>query len=117
MLKLTKEEVVLRTVELISVYGRSIDQDDNCKYINNEQRCAFGLWLINPEEFEDGAIARTLLEDNGYFILKPEVSNIKDVNFWSRLQILHDSNSYWHGKELTNKGKKYIYSAFNVIIK
>jgi len=113
---LTKEEVVIQTVELLKKYGRATC-DGTCQYIIGNKRCAFGLWLEDPECFKDSDYSSDLLKKHGQYILKEEVRHIVDTDFWSALQSMHDDDDdcYWDSNNnLTRTGKKFIKNTFNV---
>ena len=94
---------------------RSIDADGQCMYTWGDSHCAVGRYMkecYQKESFPDNNDSVNELcehsEDmgsgSGYNIdwcLREEVHGL-DPDFWTDLQDLHDSNSYWITKKSVN---------------
>jgi hypothetical protein len=79
---------------------------ETCAYLTNDGKmCAVGRCMIEPT-IDLGGAARDVLEDS-FYLLKPEY-RIEDLEFWENLQNLHDTNSYWDKKGLTQRGLQEI---------
>lgn len=81
----------------------------NCRYNGpNGKKCAFARYVKENKTYklQEGVSASTCIEDLGVSILKDEYQ-IEDLEFWNRLQRLHDRSIYWDEKGLTDTGVKF----------
>lgn len=107
---LTKEEIVLDTIEYYRTHPRSVTSNDYkelvCRYRGpNGARCAFSRCCTEDSVFVEDKIAELQVGAS----LKP-IYGIKDVHFWKQLQSLHDDKDNWTlnaqgGQDLTPVGK------------
>lgn len=106
----TKLEIIEETVAFYSEdTSRRAYKEGRCFYRDEKGcNCAVGR-LINTEHpkveevFKSTAYSFVLFCNYGFDILKEEYQ-ITDDEFWFDLQMLHDDNSHWDKKGLTERG-------------
>lgn len=91
---------------------RAFNNSRGCDYLSPTGRmCAVGRCLESPQEFMEGgykdkfvrAIGSEILDLN----LKEEYRG-HEIQFWAKLQSLHDSEKYWNSTGLSVDGENYI---------
>jgi hypothetical protein len=129
---MTKEEIVLETIEYYKTHPRSVDNFGKCVYKHPtlDTMCAFGRCMVTNEEIFSMYNRKTiyqLLENlemtcNDIDLLLQEKYWGHDYKFWKNIQSLHDFGSYWEflkntsGNELTTLGKEYVQSVFGITL-
>lgn len=125
--KMSYLDVLEETINFYSVdplNRRSVDTDfGNCYYKYGTKNCAFARYMNSVDSFiEDnpeynGETARSIIATFGMDVMREEVRHLIDVEFWCKLQILHDEKTHWDkdginedGIEYANKIKEYIKS-------
>ncbi len=118
----TYNDVIDETVEYYSKNPRSLNIKDNrsvgCFYLHPDTgaMCAVGRCL-NDEYLkvfgDSGSNMQSLVEDhfheNDFTIMfKEEYKHLNSLDFWSRLQDLHDCDLYWNNGVLSVDGKIYV---------
>ena len=93
---MTKIEIIEETVQYYRTnpFGfdpKKYDGAGGCVYYGvDEQMCAVGRCLIQPENFSTAIFsAKGLFDKHTQAILKPEYHGQED-NFWQDLQVFHD---------------------------
>lgn len=131
---MTELEIIDETVEYYSKHPRAVKENNYCTYLDEEgNKCAVGR-CIDPELFEEfneylvdlfeesfetyylkskdpksevlWRISVENIKNLDKFLLKPYKG--KDSHFWSRLQTLHDLDSYWREDGLSKEGEFYV---------
>jgi len=120
---MTIEEIVRETVEFYSNNARSIRPSGMCSYENESgSRCAVGrcieedcMGLVRDTEENKGEFAIEVFQDKVGVSLEEclqEKYRGHNLSFWKILQILHDNNTFWNKRTLTEEGKKFIDEEF-----
>lgn len=90
-------------------YVPDVDSGGVCKYHTEDGRvCAVGRYLSNPEEQAKDACGVSSLAvryDGLDSILKEEVRGLS-MDFWIKLQGLHDTNFHWNDEGMTPAGER-----------
>ncbi len=97
---MTKKEFALQA---IAPYYKNPDicgyENGVCCYLTDDnRRCVFGKYMIDPSNYDQSATATDILNAFGEDILIKEARGILTANEWGSLQFIHDSLA-------TNKGK------------
>lgn len=135
MTQLTKVQIIKQTVRFYSkdpVGRRSVGGGSNCRYNSDEgQHCAVGRCLLgkyqrsgtslkgNISTFKDFVFYNVDLKAEQYRELEMNTTSHHDavlqkkyrghdMEFWGKLQALHDSPTYWTSTGLTTFGKQYV---------
>ena len=103
---------------VVEFYGsdlanRALTQRGSPKYVNSAgKRCAFALFVDNPEILIDGTSPAHQHFD---LRLRQEVRHLSVLDshrrFWFELQSLHDTDEYWDkaaGRGLTPAGENFV---------
>jgi hypothetical protein len=117
MKKLTASDIVNQVISTFSKPNSRSIEDGTGKFKSSDgKRCAVGLFMTDEAarkygktEFASIGIARMLKADRKKFdeILKPEAQG-QSVQFWDRLENLHDEDSFYNEEGGFNKaGEKY----------
>lgn len=103
----TKVEIIKETAEFYTANPRALVEGkfgQQCCYLTSDGRqCAVGRCLENPGVLNNAYIIR---EEFNKAVFKPEYLG-HSLNFWSYLQALHDTNTFWGETGLTEKGQEY----------
>lgn len=98
------------TVEYYLTDGvnRALDSEGDCKYYTKGDMCAVGRCLVNPKD-KDNILGGTsdvdsLLNRFSDNIFKKQYRGYS-LNFWSKLQRLHDGEGYWVDGKLSHSGE------------
>lgn len=112
----TKLEILQETITYIKENGRAAKKNDDgtvsCLYYTPTTCCAFGRCMKDDyknEEFTEKHICHTahcILNNYGFVLLKDEY-RIESFDFWTDIQVLHDTEEHWEDKQLTQEGKKW----------
>jgi hypothetical protein len=109
--RLTAVEIINETVEFYSedTSRRSIGPT-MCLYNGSEGRkCAYSrCWMeaVWKPEYEDEPVGYSLMSNPDELV---EVRyRGQTIEFWSKLQTLHDVSRYWDKNGLTECGKEYV---------
>lgn len=106
--RLTIKQIVNDTLAFYTSNPRSVGEGGSCLYngLNGEQ-CAFRRYVQDDKascliliEMES---CRSILDNHGFTILKPEVQWITDKEFWKLLQCLHDGSRNWNEESPQSK--------------
>lgn len=115
----TKTEIINETVEFYSkdpVNNRAFSQKGGYEYINKDnKKCAVGRCIkdsiLEEERNTINAQGYVISLDKNYkgldTILKDEYIG-HDVDFWEKLQEIHDSNFNWTPEGLSENGKENV---------
>lgn len=119
--RLTKEEIILETIEFYSAdtTRRSVDADSTtgCAYNHeNGNHCAVGRLML-PKYQKQGTKLAGNKATVGVLLDELKIKSLDklllpqyhghDVTFWRRLQYLHDRSHYWQENDLTTQGLAY----------
>lgn len=105
--------------EMVEFYGadpehrRAMDEHSTCRYLmhspDGPRKCAVGRCMIAPEKIpahSTGISVRRLQEATGESLddlLLPEYRG-HSLDFWERLQSIHDGSHFWNEKGLSEGG-------------
>lgn len=125
---MTATEIINETVEYYRKNPRSLDQSGKCVYQSPEgNMCAVGRCLdwdkykeniINANQdglidliYECKVLPSGRSIDNNESVLDPILAERYrgfSLEFWSDLQVLHDTASYWEDTSLSKGGEVYL---------
>jgi len=112
--KLKPIDIIEDTLKFYSVNPlerRSITLAGTCLYSNNGKKCAVGRYMkidFNNNYHLNVESISSLLESYEIDrLLDDKVSHIKNIHFWSDLQLLHDISSHWSDTGITEDGIEY----------
>lgn len=100
-----KEDVNRRSIAF-SKSSEGILCQVGCHYFHpkNNKVCAIGYCLNNPKEFEKETDGAAIDSEVFYVEAFKEDYQIDDLEFWSKLQVFHDSSRFWNEEGLTETG-------------
>ena len=114
--RLTAHQIIDETIEYYTKNPRSFITDEvgdtTCCYLTDEgAMCAVGRCLTEDalkiiHQVHEGNSAYHLL-DTDEFQLKPQYEGQSKL-FWTKLQKLHDGDTYWDKDGLSCDGKEYV---------
>lgn len=102
-------KVLDETVEYYKTHPRATDGQGDCKYYIKGNMCAVGRCFKNPSKFRNEDIDVDNISKKYDFNaeLKEQYQGLL-IEFWLRLQDLHDTENYWektmYGNDLTPLG-------------
>lgn len=104
---MTKQEIIEQLFDngyCLNPSTRALDGGFCSYYLTDGRMCAVGKCMTSPKDFEGNLMAVEGLEDlEGS--LKPEYRG-HSLEFWSNLQVMHDSPQHWNDTGLTEIGAK-----------
>jgi hypothetical protein len=107
---MTKIEILHETAKHYNLSNRSVDSE-RCLYVGpNNKQCAFARCCVNPLKEWDGhggvnSLVNRFGKDNVDNLLKPEYHGHK-IEFWIKVQRLHDVLHYWNEDGLSEQGRE-----------
>lgn len=110
IVKLNAHQIIDETIEYYKNNPRSFNQMDEteCKYLNEDgAMCAVGRCLTDESltiahKYYEGQPANMLLS-HSEIKLREQYTDMP-IEFWVRLQRIHDNRKYWSNMELTPLG-------------
>lgn len=115
--KMTYLDVLEETINFYTVdpvNRRSVDiSNGNCFYSYEGKNCAFARYMDDVDNFikkyplYNHETARTIIKTFGMDVMKKQVRNLTDLQFWGKIQILHDDEYYWNETGLSEDGIEY----------
>ena len=126
--KTDKKTVILETIEAYAdptnraMYPHNAGENEGtCQYRTLEGKmCAVGRCMTEDALEEYGKCSRSIdglaFGAGGVDNLLREEYHGHSVEFWSRLQELHDTDYFWSDEGITQKGIVYIRENFNISI-
>jgi hypothetical protein len=123
----TQKEIVLETVEHYSdpnnrslFYPSGEPKDATSVYVStNGNKCAVGRCLkdvvanaIIPSRRIKG-VARGMCKSTIDALFEPEYSGHL-LDFWDKLQLLHDNHNHWSKNGITKEGIDFVNDNFNI---
>lgn len=112
--KRTKQEILNFVVWYYSRYPRAVDYTENglnmCNYLTKDgkARCAHSIFIktehIPAIMDSDNVSASGVIKGMGDSIHRERYQG-HSIEFWSRVQQLHDTNHFWDSEGLTKKGR------------
>lgn len=108
----TKIEIIDFVVEHIKRNGRAVVQDEHngqeCVYYSTDgKRCGHSICIDDNMAKQVSGTAAYVIITNGDDIHKPEFRG-NGIEFWRKIQFLHDHHLFWENNELTEKGTNYV---------
>jgi len=112
MKQMTKIEIIDETIEYYENNPRSIDVSQygtSCMYLGpNGENCGFSRCC------KQETVEKLHKENEGYGIHDFMLDYLKEqytghnTEFWTNIQMLHDTGSYWKNNKLTTSGKAFV---------
>lgn len=124
---MTEKEIIEETIEEYSdpnnralYFKQGGPQDATCRYITSDgKKCAVGRCLTKEGLNRVRKCSRKVKAVFGihYDNYLKEQYRGHSLDFWTKLQDLHDTHQYWSEEGITEKGVKFVEEKFRIKLK
>ncbi len=110
---MTKQQIILETVEFYKNNPRSMGKNNSCLYLGpNGEKCAFSRCCTQK------SITNILVKENDTPLAFMRDINVDDIllkkyqghdkSFWHEVQAIHDAKEFWKGKIFLKAGRTFV---------